>query len=317
MLKKTTLTRVITPLCSLGIFALSIWTIWQSFHQYQAQDLWSSILSISPINIIAAIALMSINYLIMTGYDILGVAYVGHWLPYPKMALVGIICSGISNNVGLALLSSSMIRYRFYSAWGLPIYSIAKVAAFCNFTFCLGMFVVGGILFLKEPLAIPGLIDLPFTSVRPVGGLFLLIIFGYLLVTVVGPPLKLGKFVLPKLSPKLAMGQLLVSSLDWSLAAAVFYVLLHNSITLSYSAFFGIYLLAQVAGLISNVPGGLGVFETVMLLLLSPSISSDQLLGTFLIYRGIYYFIPLMVAVLLLGKYELGCFMDNRNRSFT
>ncbi|HAC64333.1 MAG TPA: hypothetical protein DCF68_12525 [Cyanothece sp. UBA12306] len=316
MVKKI-LTRVIPPLSSLAIFSLSLWTIGQTLHQYQAEDIWSSLLAISRLNILTAIALMTINYMIMTGYDILGVAYVGHLLSYPKMALVGIICSGISNNVGLAILSSSMIRYRFYSAWGLPTLSIAKIAAFCNFTFCLGMFVVGGILFLKEPLAIPNLIDLPFASVRPLGYLFLLIILGYLLVTVIGPPLKLGKLVLPQLPLKIALGQLLVSSLDWCLAAGVFYVLLQDSITISYTAFFGIYLLAQVAGLVSNIPGGLGVFETVMLLLLASSISSEKLLGTFLIYRGIYYFIPLTVAVILLGKYELGCLIDNTKSSFT
>nr|WP_217523130.1 lysylphosphatidylglycerol synthase domain-containing protein [Pleurocapsa sp. PCC 7327] len=74
---------------------------------------------------------------------------------------------------------------------------------------------------------------------------------------------------------------------------------------LSYPEFFGIYLLAQIAGIISNVPGGLGVFETVMLLLLSPPVSSASLLGALLAYRGIYYFLPLSSAILILGLDEL------------
>ena len=89
------------------------------------------------------------------------------------------------------------------------------------------------------------------------------------------------------------------------LAAAVFYVIIPPYIGLSYPAFFGVYLLAQIAGVISNVPGGLGVFETVILLLLSQVISSVKLLGLLLAYRGIYYFLPLVFALLLLGFYEI------------
>ncbi|MGL5834516.1 MAG: lysylphosphatidylglycerol synthase domain-containing protein, partial [Waterburya sp.] len=74
---------------------------------------------------------------------------------------------------------------------------------------------------------------------------------------------------------------------------------------LSYFNFFGIYLLGQLAGILSNVPGGLGVFETVLVLLLAPIISADRLLGALLAYRGVYYFLPLGISLLMLGLYEL------------
>ena len=76
--------------------------------------------------------------------------------------------------------------------------------------------------------------------------------------------------------------------------------------------FFGIYLLAQLAGIISNVPGGLGVFETILILLLSPPIPSASLLGALLAYRGIYYFLPLGVSILMLLWYE---FKQRRTRN--
>ncbi|MGB5594798.1 MAG: lysylphosphatidylglycerol synthase domain-containing protein [Crocosphaera sp.] len=306
--------RWLPPCFSLGVFALSLWTIKQNLHHYQAQNFWDSLSNIPPSHIVLAIALMIVNYLIMTGYECLGLAYVRRSLPYGKKALVGIICSGISNSVGFAVLSSCMIRYRFYSAWGFSVVTIAQISAFCNLSFCLGLFVVGSVIFLKEPLAIPNLLDLPFLSVRPLGTIFLIMILAYLFLTVIRQkPLLIGKWIIPHLSPKLAVGQLIVSALDWALAAAVFYTLLHSSVSLSYTAFFGIYMLAQVAGLASNIPGGLGVFETVMMLLLAPFIASEELLGSLLIYRGIYYFIPLTVAALLLGKYELNHFLKNKN----
>ena len=148
---------------------------------------------------------------------------------------------------------------------------------------------------------------------RPIGIIFLVVILAYLFLTVIRQkPLIIGKWIIPHLPFKLAAGQLIVSALDWCLATAVFYTLLHHSVAISYSAFFGIYMLAQVAGLASNIPGGLGVFETVMILLLAPFIASEDLLGTLLIYRGIYYFMPLTVASLLLGKYEWNHFFHKK-----
>ncbi len=83
------------------------------------------------------------------------------------------------------------------------------------------------------------------------------------------------------------------------------YILLPAYPDLNYFIFFGSYLLAQIAGVISNVPGGLGVFETVLILLISPPIPADQLLGALLVYRLVYYFLPLLVGVGLLAVYEL------------
>ncbi len=311
---KNPIFRWLPPCLSLGLFALSLWTIQHNLQHYQAENFWASLSNIPPTHIVLAIALMAINYSIMTGYECLGLAYVRQSLPYPKKALVGIICSGISNSVGFAVLSSCMIRYRFYSVWGFSVVKIAQISAFCNLSFCLGLFVVGSVIFLKEPLAIPQLLDLPFISVRPLGIIFLVTTLAYLFLTVIRQkPLMIGKWIIPHLPFPLAAGQLMVSGLDWCFAAAVFYTLLQSSVSLSYSAFFGIYMLAQVAGLASNVPGGLGVFETVMMLLLAPFIASEELLGTLLIYRGIYYFIPLMVAALLLGKYEFHNFFNKKD----
>lgn len=125
--------------------------------------------------------------------------------------------------------------------------------------------------------------------------------------------MRIGKWALPNLSIKMALGQLIVSTLDWSLAAAVFYSILSEYVPFSYSTFLGMYMLAQIAGLASNVPGGLGIFETVILVFLSPFISTDKIFSFLLIYRVIYYFIPLTISVLLLGKYELGQIVTTSN----
>ena len=96
----------------------------------------------------------------------------------------------------------------------------------------------------------------------------------------------------------LAMGDLL-------LAASVVYVLLPPEIGVSLPHLVAVYLTALLAGLVSHVPGGLGVFGSIMLLLLTPEIPPPIVLGALLAYRGIFHLLPLTLAMLAFGAFEL------------
>lgn len=290
----------------LVLFGVSVWTLHGELQQYSFREVLRSLAAI-PSNFLGlAIAFMLMNCLVFTGYDTLAVRYIRHPLPYRKTALTAIVSIAISNSIGLSLLSGSAIRYRFYTDWGLSAVEIAHIIAFCNLGFWLGLFAVGGIIFLLSPVAIPALLHLPFSSAQPLGWIFLAVVVGYLLWNLLSrKALQIGRFVFPHLPVPLALAQVGIASVDWMLAAAVLYALLPSAVPLSYPGFFGIYLLGQIAGVISNVPGGLGVFETVIFLLLSPSIPSATVFGALIAYRGIYYLAPLCMAVTLLGLYEL------------
>lgn len=300
------ISKFAAPLPGILLFGVSLWAISQELRAYNYQDLIHSLKETAARDLLLALLITILHYLAITGYDTLAVRYVRHPLPYRRTALTGIISIAISNSIGLALLTGSAVRYRLYPTWGLSAIEIAHVIAFCNLSFWLGLFTVAGVVFVAQPLAVPSLLHLPFTSVHPIGTMFLAVVVGYLVWNIFSKrSLKIGKWVFPHLSTKLACGQIVVASLDWALAAGVLYTLLPSSAPVSCLSFFSVFLLGQVAGVISNVPGGLGVFETIILLLLSPSIPSAQLFGALLIYRVVYYLLPLIVAVLLLGTYEL------------
>lgn len=312
-MNKKHLSHIGSVLLSVLLFALSLWAISQELRQHSIGEIWGSLRAIPESNVFMAVGLTGLNYIVMTGYDAISSRYVRHPLPYWKTAIAAVVTYGVSNSVGMALLSGSAIRYRFYRPWGLSVAKIAQIIAFCNLSFWLGLFVVGGAIFLVQPVAVPKSLNLPFTSVRVLGVIFLSLIFAYLLAAVWSrKSFKIGEWILPHLPIRLCLAQLAVGSFDWMLAAAVFYVLLSASAPIAYASFFGIYLLSQIAGVISNVPGGLGVFETVMLLLLSSSVGSARLFGALLVYRAIYYFLPLGCAALLLGLYELRQHMNSR-----
>lgn len=295
----------LAPLVGVVLFGASLWAIAQQLQQYQWRDIWLSLRAIPQTALLRAIGLTLLNYWIFTSYDTLAVRYVRHPLPYRKTAFAAVIATAISNSVGLALLSGSAIRYRLYRVWQFSSLEIAHLIAFCNLSFWLGLFAVAGVMFTLKSVTVPAALHLPFQSVRALGGLFLAGVMGYIGWNFLSrKPLKIGSLEFPHLAPPLALLQILVGSCDWILAAAIFYTLLPASSTLSYPLFFSAYLLGQIAGMISNIPGGLGVFETVLLLLLTPAIPTATVFGVLLAYRAIYYLLPLLLAALSLGVYE-------------
>ena len=104
-------------------------------------------------------------------------------------------------------------------------------------------------------------------------------------------------FELPVPSPAIAAGQWLLSAVEWALAGAVLYVLLPSG-SPPFLEFIGIFLVAILIGMASHVPGGLGVFEGLMVLLLKPYLTSGQVLPALAVYRAVYYLLPLVIAVI-------------------
>jgi phosphatidylglycerol lysyltransferase len=132
------------------------------------------------------------------------------------------------------------------------------------------------------------------------------IVVGYLaLVTLRRHPLAVRAFEIALPAPVVAAGQVLVSVLDWALAGAVLYVLMPQTLNLSFLDLLAVFLVAQIAGLVSHVPGGLGVFESVVLLLLHEHTAPPAVAAALLAYRLVYYLAPLAIATLLLGGHEM------------
>lgn len=299
------LTKYLGPLISIVLFCAALWVLHYELKQYHYQGVMASLEQISRSHLLLALAITVVNYIVLTGYDSLAFRYIQHRLEYRKIAFTSFIGYAFSNNIGLSMLAGSSVRYRLYSAWGLTAFDIAKVVAFYTITLWLGLFSLAGLVFLLEPVSIPAWIHLPFSSLRPVGFLLLLCLLIYFLAsTFRHKPITVRGWEFSFPSPGMSALQVAVSSLDWALGGAVLYVLLPSPGNLSFPFFLGIYLLGQLAGLVSQVPGGLGVFESVALVGLSYYFPAHHILGSLLAFRLIYYLLPLGTAAVLLSLYE-------------
>lgn len=292
------------PMFGVALFTAALWALHRQLAQYHYRDVLRSLSSIPGLDLAAALAFTVLDYLTLTGYDVLALRYVGKPLAYRRTALASFVAYAFSHSLGFTLFTGAPVRFRLYTAWGLSAVEVTQVVVFGAATFWLGFAAMGGAAFVLEPLVLPASLHLPWLSARLLGALLLGLAAAYLALSLrAAKQVRVGDWDLSLPTGRLALAQLAVASADWALAAGVLYSLLPASAP-SYPAFLGMFLLAQVAGVASQVPGGLGVFEGALLLLLQP-LPAGTVLAALLAYRGVYYLLPLSLAALLLGGHEL------------
>lgn len=300
----TRVRRVAPAVISLALFFAALTVLRNELRQVTWFELLRDIVSMPRPRLAGAVALTVLNYAALTGYDLLAFVYIRKPLARARVALASFVAYAVANNVGFSMLSGASVRYRFYTRWGVTTEELSRIVLFYATTFWVGLLFVGGISLatsqLPDDLQIPGR---PF--VVAAGLLCAVVVVGYLVATWIRTePLRLFGLVIPLPPPRLAIAQFVVSACDWILAGAVLYVLLPAGgpplITV-----LGAFLIAQLLGLASHVPGGVGVFEGLMLLLLKPYFTSGALLPSLVVYRAVYYLLPLSVAVVMLVADEL------------
>lgn len=299
--------RRLKPWLVLLPFVVAVWVIHrdlQSFHYLQVV----AALDALPVRaILAAVALTALSFLVLSTYDALGLRYAGHPLAYRRSGFASFVGYAFSQALGFTLLTGAPIRFRLYSAWGLDASEIRDLVAFYSVTFWVGFLALGGTTLLLEPLGLTGLLHLPFGNARYLGVLLLALAAAYLAWAVRrrGGRLRIGSWEIAPPGPRTAIAQVVIGTADWTVAGSVLYVLLPADAGITLPVFLGVFLLAQIGGLISNVPGGLGVFEALMLALMPERVPEGALLASILVYRVVYYILPLVTAVAALGLYEV------------
>jgi len=270
------------------------------------KEVWGYLDSLPLWKVTEAVALTVLGYLVLTLYDVSALHYLRVKVPYWTTALASFAGYAISNNVGWAMISGASVRFRIYSAAGLRNSTIAKVVVFSATTFTLGICFMGSLALLIGPHPVAVLLSLPEWIVQAVAGGVLAGLVGLCLFTAVTHrPVRLWKWTFQLPSGGIVLAQIVIASAEIVIAGACLWLLLPADHGASLFEFLGIFCAALALGMLSHVPGGLGVFETIMLLGLSSQGSAGGVLGALLAYRFVYYVLPLGVAGVMLFIWEV------------
>jgi glycosyltransferase 2 family protein len=281
---------------------LAAFLLYRTLSRYSLDELIAAVTAVPISRLLGAAGFAAASYVCLTFFDYLALRYVGRPLPYPKAALASFTALSLGHNIGLAALSSGAVRYRFYSRWGLDAGEVAKVIVFCGVTVGLGLLTLGGAaLLLRSGLAveITGLTH-PVIIALGLGCLAVPVI--YLVLSIfVRRPLRIRRWSLEIPAFQLAIGQVLIGSVNFAFVAACLHQALAAVADVAYLGVASVYVIANATALVSHVPGGLGVIESVVMYLLP----QDNLIGPLLVFRFVYFLAPLGIGGILFAVTEL------------
>ncbi len=290
------------PAIAVGVLALAVFLLQRTFRSYDAADIVASVRAISPLRFAAIAACALGSYLCLTGFDALGVRYADGQIAYRRIARVSMTSLSLGHSIGFAALSSGAIRYRLYSRLGLSFEQIAKVILLCAVTVGLGLSAILSIGFLVRPEIAERIGGLGPREVLGLGILAGSIPPTYLLLAVtVKGTLRVRQLTFRMPPPGIALAQVLIGPLNFACVAACLYAALSDRTTIDYFDVLAAYALANTAGLLAHVPGGLGVVESVVAFLLPGA----DVVGALIVFRVVYYLIPFVLGAASLALLEL------------
>lgn len=286
--------RLVFRVVAVAAVLFALYLLFQTLRQYTLADITTALRAIPASHLLLGLAFAAASYTCLSCFDALGVRYTGKRLPFYKTALASFVSLSIGHNVGVAALSSGAVRYRYYARWGLTAEDVAKIVLFCGVTVALGLMTLGGASLLLRPQDAADMTGLSRSAVFGIGIASLIAPVVYLVLSAfVRKPLKIKSwsFDLPKLP--IAAAQIVVGTLNFAFVAASLHQMLSAFADAGYLKVASVSIIANVAAIISHVPGGIGVLEATVAHILPGAESVAAVIA----FRVIYYFIPLAIGL--------------------
>lgn len=256
----------------------------------------SSMQARSVATLATAALLAAASHLLYSSFDLFGRRLTRHPLPVTRVMATTFVSYVYNLNLG-TLIGGMAFRYRLYWRQGLGTDTVTTVLVTSMLTNWIGYGALGGLLLLVAPPPLPEAWGAGGGALQAVGAAMLLLVAAWWLSCAFASrrvwTLRGRRIELP--GAGMAALQIGMSALNWSLMATVVWVLLGGE--LAWSLVLGALLVAAVAGVMAHVPAGLGVFETVFVALLVPALPTGEVLAAVLLYRAVYYLLPLLPAI--------------------
>src|SRR5271169_4896942 len=291
---------------SLTIITVAVIVLYRILSDIDPDDLVDAIEATDWRTLIIAGLFVAAGYITLTFYDLFALRAIGRAeVPYRVAALSGFTSYAVGHNVGASVFSGGAVRYRIYSTWGLSVIEVTKICFIAGLTFWLGNATVLGLGVLDAPQAARAIDQLPLWLNRVFALAILAMLAAYVAWVWVKPRV-IGRdgwqVTLP--GGPLTLVQIAIGILDLSCCALAMYMLVPDEPNLGFVTVAVIFVAATLLGFASHAPGGLGVFDAAMMVALW-QFDKEDLLAGLLLFRLLYYIIPFVIALAMLGIREL------------
>lgn len=291
----------------LVVLGLAAWGLNKIAGQVTLAEVIAEIQATPPHLIALAAFSTFLSYVVLIGYDWFATRHLGYTIPWPTLAAASFASFTISHTLGVTVLTGGTVRYRIYTRVGVRAADIAMIILLCGWTFWLGIIFVAGIGLIVSPgLAEPIREWVPQGLEEWTGALLLGAVIAYtLLATTWRREFKLWRYRFSLPGGRQTLQQIAIGTLDLALAGGALYILLSTVAGVpDLLTFLVIYSVAMVTGALAHAPGGLGVFELVVVGLM-PTADKAGVLAAVALFRILYTFIPFILGASLVAILEL------------
>jgi phosphatidylglycerol lysyltransferase len=293
------------PLAALLVFGAVAYVLHGEIARLHFSRVFADLQAIPRAHVLEALGLTAVSYCVISLYDVLALRYLRKRLRYARILFTSFIASAFGHTLGFSAFTGGAIRFRLYASAGITAVEVATIAAFVSLGIAIGLATLAGISLFISPAQSAAVLHLGHDLTFLVGALLLAAVAAYALWSSVSRGvIEIRGWALRAPGPAIGLPQVALGVLDLSLAGSVLWRLLPAGSHIAFIPFIGAYAIAVIAGVVSHVPGGIGVFETLMLLLLR-GVPPEALLGSLLAYRAVYYLVPLLFGAVLFGYKEL------------
>jgi uncharacterized membrane protein YbhN (UPF0104 family) len=277
---------------------IGIALIAHSLRQYNPAQLADAIERFPSVRMLTAMGFAAGSYFCLTFFDYLGLRYAGCGLPWRKAALASFTSLSLGHNIGFSALSAGVLRYRFYSRWGASAEQVVKVIFVSATSVAVGLATLAGLAVLVDPAAVQLPDGMPHLAIPAI--VFFVVPIGYVAACLVlrrSHVYKGATLQLP--SPRIACLQVVVGTLNFLCVAACLQQCLLAVHDVGFTRVAAAYVAGNIATIMTHVPGGLGVLETVVQFV----VGKQGVIIPLLMFRLIYFIIPLVLgSALLIGS---------------
>ncbi len=269
--------------------------------------------------LLAALALAAASHLTYSAFDLAGRAYTGHRMGIGRTMATTFVCYATTLSLG-SLVGGVGLRYRLYARQGLEIGQVTRITALSMGGNWLGYLWLAGLLLavfgasltdgspsagaglpagaVAPPAAATGLVWPASGWWRAAGVSMAAVVLAVLAgcAAAGGRRVRIRGAVLVVPRLRVALALLSLATLNWALMGAIVHTLLAGET--GYPKVLFALLASAIAGVITHVPAGVGVFEASFGWLLADSVDRNALFAALLAYRGVYYLVPLVLAAL-------------------
>jgi phosphatidylglycerol lysyltransferase len=289
---------------SVALACLAAWVLWRTFQRISLADVVANMRAVPPGTLALAVLCSGCAFTALALYEVAVVRYVKHCIGRAKPMVTAFIAFPLGHAVGQAMLSGGALRYRMYTPAGFSATEVGATVLLANLPYALAFGLLLDLSLVFAAATLEPLFRIESRWLFALGCLGLAKDLAYALTILLRKKaIKLGGWAVNLPTPAMTALQLAIGIVDIGLVSSVLYMLLPEGSGPGYLPFLAVYLASVLAGVLSHVPAGLGVLESMLLLLL-PDVPPDQLLAAVLMYRVVYEIVPVLGALLLWGLYE-------------